>query len=760
MKISYRTTITLILMTYGLIFIGLFYANKEFKSDLNVYNVSQQHYESKWQERQEMLDRYLNSFAPVLKALENNHDFSRFIRQNDNLDEMTNLFKTIKDAFSCVLKARYVDASGQEIIHVEGAANDNQLIMQIPTRELLPKEMSNIADTPYFQQFKALAPKQVSISDFEITQVHTKNNASSHRVLLHFGMPVYQSDEFKGVVILTVCLKNFFTLFNNTTLYNLYLLDKNNNSIIQAALNEGEFNPIQPVSEHFSADELQNILNKDHYFGGHFYSASYQHPNSPYVYKIVLDAKYQTMAEEGRFTTNIMLGIMLLTLLLTLPLALRLAKEPERLLFELDKKAHTDELTRLPNRNTLIEHLNAHPKQNILIISIDGFYEVTNLYGYKVGDELLKKFAELLINLNMQNETQPFHLKSHYFALAFECKHPHLIEEKLMLLHTTIENSSVILSNGLELNISATLGIGSLTDEFRSPTETLLEAEMALEQARKLRYPYLILSNQKAAIQKEYQTRIAMISLVRESVIQRKVIAHYQPIYNNRTGAVEKYEALMRLDCPGHGLCYPSDFMEIAKTTKHYPKMTQQMIKQVTQKLASLPNHIKISINFSLLDISHSEVVNTLISEVTRHKVAQQLIVELVETEDYTNFEEILSLAKLLQDIGCEMAIDDFGSGYANFQNIIKLRPYLSYLKIDGSIIRYLEQDETHQQMVKSIISFAESTQLKTIAEFVHDKATFKRVSDMGIDFSQGYFISQPNPDTLSAEEILKPPLR
>jgi EAL domain-containing protein (putative c-di-GMP-specific phosphodiesterase class I) len=103
----------------------------------------------------------------------------------------------------------------------------------------------------------------------------------------------------------------------------------------------------------------------------------------------------------------------------------------------------------------------------------------------------------------------------------------------------------------------------------------------------------------------------------------------------------------------------------------------------------------------------------------------------------------VVNFIKKVKFLGCKIAIDDFGSGYSNFEQLLKLD--IDYLKIDASLIKNIDTNRDSEIMTKSIISFAKEMGLKTIAEFVSTQAVFNKVKVLGVDYAQGYYIGKPS---------------
>jgi EAL domain-containing protein (putative c-di-GMP-specific phosphodiesterase class I) len=131
-----------------------------------------------------------------------------------------------------------------------------------------------------------------------------------------------------------------------------------------------------------------------------------------------------------------------------------------------------------------------------------------------------------------------------------------------------------------------------------------------------------------------------------------------------------------------------------------------------------------------------------IVATVQESGVGERIIFEILESEGIENFEEVTSFIDRLKAFGCRFSIDDFGTGYSNFIYLLKLN--VDYLKIDGSLIQKLAHDENVRKAVTTIHSFAHSIGIQTVAEFVSDEAIYAEVKEIGIDYCQGYYFSEP----------------
>jgi EAL domain-containing protein (putative c-di-GMP-specific phosphodiesterase class I) len=151
-----------------------------------------------------------------------------------------------------------------------------------------------------------------------------------------------------------------------------------------------------------------------------------------------------------------------------------------------------------------------------------------------------------------------------------------------------------------------------------------------------------------------------------------------------------------------------------------------------------------VSINLSIDDIIDSSTRDFIIQSIQKTGIGSHLVLEIVESEGIESFQEAKTFIEEVKALGCQIAIDDFGTGYSNFSYLLQLNP--DFIKIDGSMIRNITIDKNSWLIVQTIVHFAKSIGMKTVAEFVKDEATFKAVKELGIDYSQGYYFSPPLP--------------
>ncbi len=226
--------------------------------------------------------------------------------------------------------------------------------------------------------------------------------------------------------------------------------------------------------------------------------------------------------------------------------------------------------------------------------------------------------------------------------------------------------------------------------------------------------------------------------------------------------SIIKYEALVRIvefDGGEKKILPPCDFLDISMNSGLYIQIAKEMLVQSLSLFANRSE--KISINFLPNDFFNASIIDTLIEQIKKFDSPRRVVVEITEQEGVENFKMLRKVVEKLREMGVQIAIDDFGSGYANYAHILEIKP--DYLKIDGSLIQNILTEGDSQILVKSIIRFAQELNITTVAEFVENEKIFELLKEYGIDEFQGYYFGHPvdlcsivSPLPRQPEELLK----
>lgn len=398
------------------------------------------------------------------------------------------------------------------------------------------------------------------------------------------------------------------------------------------------------------------------------------------------------------------------------------------------KEQSHDELTGLNNRVALLSALKkSQLSHTLMLINIDRFSDINNYFGYEIGDEVLKIFSKKLTN--KVSEGTVYRISGDEFAVLFENQNYSntTLKNHILTIINKLENSSIKVK-GITTNISFASGVA-----YGESGILYKLAHIALK-ATKTKNENVAFYNQSDLQNQNIKTNIETINKIQNAIKTDSIIPFFQGIVNNKTKQIEKYESLIRLKEVDGKILSPYFFIEHSKKAKLYDKLTQIMITKSFEMFAN--TNFEFSINLTMQDIASKETKQILFENLLNYDCASRVVLEIVESESISNFDEVVSFISSIKKLGCKIAIDDFGTGYSNFEYLIKLKA--DYLKIDGSLIKNIEQGNDSYIVVTTITEFAKKLGMQVIAEFVENEHIYNIVKEIGIDYSQGYLFSIP----------------
>lgn len=401
---------------------------------------------------------------------------------------------------------------------------------------------------------------------------------------------------------------------------------------------------------------------------------------------------------------------------------------------ELRQQLYTDTLTKLPNRHSLLNHIISNDDGALLIINIDDFKEINDFFGQIAGDYILKSFAYKLNSMfNKKQNSNVSRLSGDEFAIFFTKKPS--IEEFIKIAEKLIADveKMIFIYDNNDLSIRVSVG-GSYQ------IESILEkADIALKSVKKQQKSFL-LYDEKLNIEKQYKDNIEWVKNLKTAMANDKIAPYFQAIYENKSDKIASYECLIRLIDEDGNIISPYKFLTIAKKSRLYAKLTKIMIEKSCKYFENIDSDF--SVNLSVEDILNINTVEYIKQKIKQHNVSKKIIFEILESEGIENYEEIAIFTNEMKALGCKIAIDDFGSGYSNFEHLLKLN--IDYIKIDATLIKNIDHDINAQIVVETIVNFAQRLNILTVAEFVYNEAVYKKVKELNINRSQGFFLAQP----------------
>lgn len=394
----------------------------------------------------------------------------------------------------------------------------------------------------------------------------------------------------------------------------------------------------------------------------------------------------------------------------------------------------TDHLTNLPNMYQLRRDLQDNENSGLIIVNIDNFKIINNFYGFIAGDYVIEEVGKYL--KQTLKEHVVYRLSADEYAIFLEQNMGfYELKEYLHLLYEKLKNI-VVAYQDTRIYVDITLASCSNT----KGDNLFSKVSMALKYAKEKGAPFWIYE-EKMHFENEYERNLKISALVRHAVENSKIIPYFQAIVDNKSSQIMKYECLARLIDENANVVSPLIFIPVAKKIKVYSLVTQAIIEKSFEAFEN--NNYDFSINLSIEDIMHGGTFRFIIQKLKSSQASKRVIFELLESEAIQDYKKVERFIVEVKRYGAKVAIDDFGSGYSNFSYLTKIS--IDYIKIDGSLIKNIDVDKNSLLVVETIVEFAKKLGLKTIAEFVHSSSVSDKVKELGIDYSQGFYIDEPS---------------
>ena len=393
----------------------------------------------------------------------------------------------------------------------------------------------------------------------------------------------------------------------------------------------------------------------------------------------------------------------------------------------------TDHMTQLPNRQKLIEDLNADGDLKLAIINVEKFKEINEYYGFDIGDRLLVELSSILLKHLAAYQTRVYKLPGDEFAILVDDKTSKEDFKKLILSTlNSIRNFDFEIEEN-KFNIRAISGASMQKNYF-------INAEMATNHAKYINEE-LVFFDENLDIKDQLVNNVKWTSKIKQAIEDDRIVVFAQPIVCNETQETKKYECLVRMIDTDGSIISPAQFLTIAKRSRLYPDITKIVVTKAIEYFKNSDD--RFSINLTLEDILNPEIVTFLTEKINKYDgIGNRIIIEIVEDEGIENYDEVSAFIENMKFLGCKIAIDDFGTGYSNFDYLMKLN--VDFIKIDGSIIKHIDHDNNAKVVTELIVDFAKRLHIKTIGEFVYNEEILEVVKTMGIDYSQGYYLGKP----------------
>ena len=445
-------------------------------------------------------------------------------------------------------------------------------------------------------------------------------------------------------------------------------------------------------------------------------------------------------------------------------LVLRDVTEKKALETKLSNLETYDALTRMLKRKSfdaevkqLIDNAHKHNAKHVLAyFSIDQFQVINDTIGYASSDKLISNMSDLIKSFTNKSIDIVGRVSASEFAVVFSDRK---LSDAMNAIRGILKSVSEyeFMSRGQQYSLTMSAGFMVVDVNTTSSARAISEANIACNLAAKLGGNNVFAYRAENAEIQKLEGNLEWVLILNKALQENRFRMHAQAIHPLKLEEYKKpfhhYECLIRLSDEKGNPISPEEFIAAAEYYSMMPRLDRWVIKNVFKHISVLPDQDPLpvfAINLSGQSLNDPQFLSFVKEEIKSSGVhPQMLCFEITEQVAVEDLNAINTFISSLKSLGCKFSLDDFGTGVSSFGYLRSLD--VDYLKIDGSFVKHIANDEVARTMVQSINQVGHTMNLKIIAEYVENNKIVEILRDMGVDYGQGYEIAKPIP----IEEII-----
>lgn len=431
---------------------------------------------------------------------------------------------------------------------------------------------------------------------------------------------------------------------------------------------------------------------------------------------------------------------------------------------KIEEMAYLDPLTGIPNRremNRLLgEFIQVKQAFSLLLIDINYFKLINDSFGHNMGDKYLIQFAHVL-QKEISNRGYVGRNGGDEFFVIIPQLHATDIQTAEAIAQQLINRASEVKishdrgqADGQD-GLSISIGISCYPEHSEKAEELIVFADTAMYENKQARTSNFRFYSGTEDMMKRLSKTKYWNDILDRSLKEHKLGVYYQAIFDTQQQKTFAYEALARiLDAQNEQMYAAGSFIDSIESASALVKLDQEMIETIFRQLSLRAIEEKIFINLSTLTINHHTSLEHIMQAIQKFGIdSNSVVFEITEQTAIKDIEATETFMRTLNAIGIQFALDDFGQGYSSL--FVMTRLPINYLKIDKSFVYRVLFDRNMADIIKVITDFCHIRHIKVIAEGIESIEQMEAVSQLGVDYLQGFHIGKPQKHPYQTEEDL-----
>ncbi|MEM9529970.1 MAG: EAL domain-containing protein [Pseudomonadota bacterium] len=420
------------------------------------------------------------------------------------------------------------------------------------------------------------------------------------------------------------------------------------------------------------------------------------------------------------------------------------AAEKEKTLFQ---QANYDSLTGLPNRQLLEDRLRTACQRRrgldqpfaLLFIDLDNFKLVNDSLGHSVGDQMLQKMSQRLVNHVRRSDTAARLGGDEFVLMLDDCATPEVASSRAESILESLSRTIDLDDNSIHPN--ASIGIAMYPADGETAGELLRNADAAMYKSKERGRGKVTFFTQQ--INDDVARRMEIFNRLRDAIANNELALAFQPQLNLKTGKIDGAETLLRW--PGSGVS-PAEFIPVAEQHGLIVEMGNWVLREACRTLSALPKNLRpkrLAVNISGRQLLSGDMTSLVLDTCASYGIDPSAIeIEITESVFLDDAEKIARELKSLRSMGIPLALDDFGTGYSSLSYLQQFP--ITCIKIDRSFVTSVDSNKSQQGFVRAVVDLARNLKMETVAEGAETPEEVAALRKLGCDYVQGYAISRP----------------